>query len=285
MLHTALPADLIDRLPTPKGVALALTKACRREDVNLEEIVELVRTDPALSARLLVLANAAASGGRAVVSADEAVARMGLQRVSQIALAFSLIEQHGAGACINFDYAGFWNRSLLMASSAREFGALHHLGVPADLFTVGLLAQIGRLGLATAFPKEYSNLMVLNISPADLRHRELALMQTDHVDLSVAMMEHWGVPMEYARPFGLHESDSLATFTAQSLPHARAILAHSCWKVSAVLSVQDADAVLQDPECLATLDWLKLDPMQLSAKLDDIEALWRVWLNLISRAS
>ena len=284
MLHTALPPDLIDRLPTPKGVALALTKACRRDDMNLDEIAELVRTDPALSARLLALANAAASGGRTVVSADEAVARMGLLRVSQVALAFSLIDQHGAGACTHFDYAGFWNRSLLMAASAREFGTLHKLGVPADLFTVGLLAQIGRLGLATAFPKEYSNLMVLDISAADLRQREVALMQTDHVDLSVAMMEHWGVPIEYARPFGLHESSSLAAFTAQSVPHARAILAHSCWKVSSLLSVQDADAVLQDAECMATLEWLQLDTVELSAKLDDIEALWRVWLNLISRA-
>ena len=164
MLHTALPADLIDRLPTPKGVALALTKACRRDDMNLEEIAKLVRTDPALTARLLALANAAASGGRAVVSVDEAVARMGLLRVSQVALAFSLIDQHGSGNCTNFDYAGFWNRSLLMAACAREFGSLSKLGVPADLFTVGLLAQIGRLGLATAFPKEYSNLMVLDIT-------------------------------------------------------------------------------------------------------------------------
>ncbi len=283
MLHTALPADLIDRLPTPKGVALALTKACRRDDMNLDEIAALVRTDPALSGRLLALANAAASGGRTVVSADEAVARMGLLRVSQVALAFSLIDQHGSGRCTNFDYAGFWNRSLLMAASAREFGSLHKLGVPADLFTVGLLAQIGRLGLATAYPAEYSNLVALDITPADLRHREVALMQTNHVDLSVAMMEHWGVPMEYARPFGLHEESSLALFSPKSTPHARAILAHSCWKVSSLLSTQDADAVLHDAQCMATLEWLGLDSGQLAYILEEIEALWRIWLNLISR--
>jgi HD-like signal output (HDOD) protein len=284
MLHTALPADLIDRLPTPKGVALALTKACRRDDMNLEEIAKLVRTDPALTARLLALANAAASGGRAVVSVDEAVARMGLLRVSQVALAFSLIDQHGAGNCINFDYAGFWNRSLLMAACAREFGSLSKLGVPADLFTVGLLAQIGRLGLATAFPKEYSNLMVLDITSADLRHREVALMKTDHVDLSVALMEHWGIPIEYARPFGLHEDDNHGLFAPQSVALARAVLAHTCWKVSVVLSVQDSDALLDDADCMAALQWLDLAPEQLSAKIEDIEATWRIWLNLISRA-
>ncbi len=284
MLHTALPSDLIDRLPTPKGVALALTKACRRDDVNLDEIAKLVRTDPALSARLLTLANAAASGGRPVISADEAVARMGLARVSQVALAFSLIDQHGAGACTNFDYAGFWNRSLLMAGCAKEFGVVHKLGLPADLFTVGLLAQIGRLGLATAFPKEYSNLMVLNISAAELRHREVALMQTDHVDLSIAMMEHWGTPIDYARPFGLHEDSNSGQFAAQSVAHARATLAHTCWKASVLLSMQDADAVMQDADCMAALEWLDLDRDALSAKFEEIEVTWRIWLNLISRA-
>ena len=284
MLHTGLPVDLIDRLPTPKGVALALTKACRRDDMNLDEIAALVQTDPALSARLLALANAAASGGSSVASVEAAVSRMGLLRVSQVALAFSLIDQHGEGACTHFDYAGFWNRSLLMAAAAREFGATHKLGVPADLFTVGLLAQIGRLGLATAFPKEYSNLTVLNLDAAELRRREVTLMHTDHVDLSVAMMEHWGVPIDYARPFGLHEERNPTLFKVQSVPHARAVLAHCCWRVSAILSVQDADAVLDDADCMASLEWLDMLPDELLQRLAEIESVWRVWLALISRA-
>lgn len=283
MLHTDLPSDLIERLPTPKGVALALTKACRRDDMNLDEIASLVGTDPALSARLLALANAAASGGHAVVSVDEAVSRMGLIRVSQVALAFSLIDQHGQGACAHFDYAGFWNRSLLMAAAARELGGMHKLGVPADLFTVGLLAQIGSLGLATAFPKEYSNLVQLDLSAPELLRREAAIMQTNHLDLSVAMMEHWGVPVDYARPFGLHENSSPALFKVQSVPHARAVLAHCCWKVSSILSVQDADAVLEDAQCMASLEWLHMLPDELLQRLAEIESVWRVWLALISR--
>ena len=283
MPYTHLPEGLIDRLPSPKGVALALTKACRSEDVSLDEIAALVQTDPALSARLLALANAAAAGGRTVLSAQDAVARMGLVRISQLALAFSLIDQHHEGACANFDYAGFWNRSLLMAAAASEFGAPLGLGASDHLFTVGLLAQIGRLALATAFPKDYSGLVAQEISAQELLQREVAIAQINHVDLSVALMEDWGIPIEYARPFGLHESSNVALFKPQSIPHARAILAHSCWQVAAILSTDGVDALLGDPESLATLQWLALDPEALAQRLAAIESAWRIWLTLIAR--
>jgi HD-like signal output (HDOD) protein len=282
MLHTGLPADAIDRLPTPKGVALALTQACRRDDANLDEIASLVRNDPALSGRLLALANAAALGGRSVVSVDEAVSRMGLLRVSQVALAFSLIDQHGAGACANFNYAGFWNRSLLMAAATRQFGTLHKLGVGGDLFTVGLLAQIGCLALATAYPAEYSNLVALDIAPAELLLREQAITGTDHLQLSVAMLEHWGVPLEYSRPFGLYENaeagSALQNATAQ-----RAQLAHSAWLLAAVLAQDGSEAALDQPDCVAALRWLGLERDALLLQLQEVESVWRVWLTLIAR--
>ena len=282
MLHTGLPADAIERLPSPKGVALALTQACRRDDANLDEIAGLVRTDPALSGRLLALANAAALGGRNVVSVDEAVSRMGLLRVSQVALAFSLIDQHGAGACANFNYAGFWNRSLLMAAATREFGSLRKLGVAGDLFTVGLLAQIGCLALATAYPEEYAKLMALDIAPADLLQRERAITGCDHLQLSVAMLEHWGIPIEYARPFGLYENTGNGSVAADAGAQ-RAQLAHSAWLLAGVLAQDGSEAALDHPECQATLRWLDLEREDLLAHLQEAETVWRVWLALIAR--
>jgi HD-like signal output (HDOD) protein len=283
MLHIGLSADVIDRLPSPKGVALALTQACRRDDANLDEIASLVRTDPALSGRLLALANAAAMGARNVVSVDEAVSRMGLVRLSQLALAFSLIDQHGSGACRNFDYAGFWNRSLLMAAATRTFGALRKLGVAGELFTVGLLAQIGCLGLATAFPKEYGNLMALDLAPADLLEREQAVTGTDHLQLSVAMLEHWGVPIEYARPFGLYENAQPAAGDSSGAQRAR--LAHSAWLLAGVLAQEGSEVAVDHAQCRGSLQWLDVERDELLAYLREIEAVWRVWLALIARAS
>jgi two-component system cell cycle response regulator len=285
MLPTTLPADVAARLPTPKGLALVLIKACRSDDANLDQISALVRTDPALSGRLLGLANVAALGGRNIASVEDAVGRLGLARVSQTALAFSLIDQHGAGACSNFNYAAYWNHSLLMAAAAREFGALHKLGMVGDLFTSGLLAQIGRLAMATAFPAAYSELVVLDLTPAELLQREQATLQTDHLQLSAAMLDNWGIPAEYARPFGLHEEVAQTSLPAGTLPARRAQLAHTAWQLSRVLATDGAEAALDDLGCMAALQWLHMDRDALLVKLLEIESVWRIWLALISRKS
>lgn len=82
--------QITDLLPTPKGVALALLDACRQEDVTISKIAKLVQTDPALSGRLILRANAANQQSRPVTAVSEAVSRIGLAAVKQLALGFSL---------------------------------------------------------------------------------------------------------------------------------------------------------------------------------------------------
>ena len=141
------------QLPSPKGVALAIMEITRRDDATLDELARAVQSDPALASRLLRLANAAArASGRPVASVNEAVLRLGMATVRQLAIGFSLVDQYRDGACAAFDYPGFWSHSLFMAVASQELGRMVRVGSPEDLFACGLLAQIGRLALITAYP-------------------------------------------------------------------------------------------------------------------------------------
>lgn len=278
-----LPPDIAGRLSSPHGVAFALNKACRSDDVNLHEIAGLVRSDPALSGRLLAIANSAAIGGRNVISVDDAVARIGVSGVSQVALAFSLIDQYASGACENFNYAGFWSQSLLMASAAKEFGTARKLGVAAELFTLGLLAQIGRLAMATAFPKEYSDLIVGDFDQVDLVLQETRLLGTNHLALSGQLLTGWGIPADMVRPFCRYELSEPRSEERGPVENYRAQLASSAWHVASVISHESTDAVFEHADCMASLEWLGLDDENLRAHLVEIESTWQLWLSLISR--
>ena len=111
------------QLPSPKGVALAIMEICRRDDARIDEIARVVQTDPALSSRLLQLANTAAANGtgRPFVAVSEAVMRLGMTTVRQLAVGFSLVDQYQSGPCEAFDYAHFWSHALLMAVGAGLF--------------------------------------------------------------------------------------------------------------------------------------------------------------------
>ncbi len=90
-MKTLASLKLNAQLPSPKGVALAILEICRRDDATTADIAKVVQTDPALSGRLIRQANSVANGGRSVASVPEAILRVGLGAVRQLALGFSLV--------------------------------------------------------------------------------------------------------------------------------------------------------------------------------------------------
>ncbi|HJX58602.1 MAG TPA: HDOD domain-containing protein, partial [Thiobacillus sp.] len=158
---------LSSQLPTPRGVALAILEISQRENATLEAIARVVQTDPALSGRLIKLANSASYISRPVISVQDVVARLGMATVRHLALGFSLVDQYRSGACQAFDYQRYWSHSLLMALGMQALGRRVHVADADELFVCGLLAQVGQLALATAYPDEYSAvLMAHHANPA-----------------------------------------------------------------------------------------------------------------------
>lgn len=189
-----LEQELQQKLPSPQGVAMAILDACKKEESSISDIALLVQSDPALSGRLLKHANSAAAGGRPVASVQEAVNRLGVASVRNLALTFSLVDHHGRGNCVEFDYQRYWSQSLLVGLVMKELGPVLHLGVPDELFTLGLLSRVGTLALATAYPVEYAGILRDVGAGVELAKMERERLDIDHLQLSAALMNDWGLP-------------------------------------------------------------------------------------------
>jgi diguanylate cyclase (GGDEF)-like protein len=185
------------RLPSPSGVALEVMRLCRSEETSLAKLARVVQSDPALSARLIRAANAPAlARSRPTLAIRDALMVLGMPVVRQFALGFSLISGNKSGSCEGFDYGHFWSRSLLAALAAQTVGARVRVMATEELFTCGLLADIGRLALASLFPKEYSALLLgaRGRSGADVAALERERFATDHDELTLALLGKWGFP-------------------------------------------------------------------------------------------
>jgi two-component system cell cycle response regulator len=203
-----------DHLPSPKGMALKIIQLTLKEDVTTHEIAHAIKTDPALSGRLIKMANVLMSyQTRPIVSITDAVMSLGLSIVRNMVLSLSLVEGGRDGACRKFDYQNFWSQSLLTAIAAKNFVEGRRMGASEEMFILGLLGQVGSLGLATAYPQEYS-LILEKVGAVDtdaiLIDLECAEFGLDHNKLTKEMLADWGLPPVFQIAALHHENPTLS---------------------------------------------------------------------------
>jgi len=189
-----------ERLPSPSGVALRILELTRDDDASIEELQQVLASDPALAGRVLQYANCAqVCGNREVRTVAEAVVRLGMITVRQLSLSFSVLASARSGPCTTFDYNGFWARSLAVAVSAQAAAPLVGRVVPEEAFTCGLLARIGSLALASVHPRAYAEILEEwdGKDAARLASLENATLMVDHDTVTTALFAHWGLPEDY----------------------------------------------------------------------------------------
>lgn len=195
-------------LPAPSGVRLKIMQMCQQEDISLPDLVSQVQGDPVLAGRLIQIANIPnVNKGRMVASVNvELLLLIGLHAVRQMALAISLTESARRGDCKEFDYDAFWGRSTAMACAGQALGEMLQVAPPAEMFTNGLLAGIGRLGLASARPKRYGEVLQAHSQGQALLEQERETFGFDHLSLAAAMMEDWHFPKLFCTAILHHEN-------------------------------------------------------------------------------
>jgi two-component system, cell cycle response regulator len=286
LINQPLEEALVQRLPGPQGTALAIMNACLRADLSITQVVALVQSDPALSQRLLDWAHATANAGPPVVAIDQAVKQLGLPAVRQLALCFSLLDQYRQGRCPGFDYAHFWSHCLLMGVAMQEFGTLQKLGAPEELFACGLLAQVGRLGLATAYPLEYSRLLDSGARGKQLLPLERASLHLDHLHLSQELMARWGMPHVLVEPVPWHEDPGESQFAPQSRPWYLCQTLHLAKRLADFGLAKKAEQSHQIARLSETASHLGLKADALGAHVDAAISQWQSWaarVNLLSQ--
>ena len=265
-------------LPSPKGLAFAIILLTQQENVEVREIVRLVKSDPAIAGALLKFANAAKFGGIHIASLNQAIIRLGLPRVRQIVLGVSLLNEYRVGYCKAFDYKTFWAQSLAAAIAAQEVSSYINFS-PEESFTCGLLAEIGRLALATVFPDEYGEILqaARQLPTKELLNLETQRFGIDHREVAACLLEDWGLPMIFLQAVEHHEFPDQANFPLGSGAHALTQAIHFATLLGKAC-VADITARWQ---LLPTLyhvgAQLGISVESMASTFDSVTATWQEW--------
>jgi diguanylate cyclase (GGDEF)-like protein len=196
------PKDLLKRLQNcrtlpsvPAVVEQVLDLATDMNTISTADMAHVVARDPAMSAKILKVANSVRYGvSHEVATLEQAIALLGLIETLNLALSFSLVGELKSKKEGNFDHRQYWKRSIMSAVAAVEIGLMLKTAHRGELFLAGLVQDIGMLALSEALP-EYGRLSASSLNDhfrlVEIERREL---QIDHAIVSAWLMQRWGLP-------------------------------------------------------------------------------------------
>jgi len=209
-----------DNLPTLPGVALKILEAFQKHEPDIQQIGDILSTDPPLTAKILKLVNSSSYGlPTKITSVHHAIKLLGIKAVKNLALSFALINTFQSYKCESIDYKRFWKNSLVGATAAKLIAEKLEPGWSDDAFFLGLLQDIGVLILGHCMPRQYA--LVLNEVGQNAHiypQSETRVFGFDHQQIGEYLTKSWELPNTFYLPIGYHHNpDELPSVQASIL--------------------------------------------------------------------
>ncbi len=196
----------VDSLPTLPTVAHKVGELVNDPDSDSRAIAEVMKQDQSLTARVLALVNSAyyaIPGG--VADIRRAISYLGYNTVYQLVLTVSIFKSLPGVSGTNFTVKELWKHSLGCAIAAEAIGKQIRFAAPEELFTAGLLHDIGKVAMATYFADTLSAIVQAAVKEGKSfseSERESGLMS--HGELGRRLAERWRLPGAIAAGIGFH---------------------------------------------------------------------------------
>jgi putative nucleotidyltransferase with HDIG domain len=197
----------LDSLPTLPVVALQIGEVVHSRNASVQQVADLLRSDPATSAKLLRLVNSPYFGIPGGVSdVARAIPFVGFHTLYQLVLSISVLETlkvDGSG----HDPRALWTHSLTVATAARELAEEIKFSDPGACFTAGLLHDMGKIALVKLAPAKLAATFEtmrtdgVSIDVAERRHG-----LTPHDRIGSRLARHWKFPANLATPIEQHHA-------------------------------------------------------------------------------
>jgi putative nucleotidyltransferase with HDIG domain len=223
----------VKNLPPVSHAALKLVSLLEQPAVSNSEVVQALKCDNVLTAKLLRACNSPYFGLEDPVSSvDQAVLILGHQQILHIVLTLAF------GSAMVVPLPGYaveanelWRHSLITATAAETVvNEIMDLNVDTPVaFTVGLLHDIGKLVLGQALTIDLQNDIRGRIEQGGISRAEAekAVLGTDHSEVGAHLLTSWHLPEDVVEAVAHHHCPvseprprlSVVTHLANCLAH------------------------------------------------------------------
>lgn len=228
----ALLVGRSQNLPMLPQVASSIIRLADDPNSSTREMAIIIEQDPAISAKVLRVANSAAYGSRGVACLTTALNLLGMKTMQAmvIAIAYQQVISDKQSAK-SFSKLDFWRHSLAAATGARILGKLIAPDEAEELYLTGLIHDVGMLVLDRFIPDDFDSAITLSCEQEiPLHEAETQTLGFNHAEVGALLVEKWELPprMEGAIRYHHEPLTDNETFRTSSIIAAADTLSYQC---------------------------------------------------------
>ncbi len=196
-------------LPTIAAEIMAMVEDPRTSASALARIIE---SDPALTAKVLKVANSPFYGfPKKVSTIDFAVIVLGYDALREIIVSISLVNSLQERSDASFDAKGFWDHAIVCGVLARRLARDVNYRVSGEAFVGGLLHDMGVPVLHRDFPNEFKRIVdIARETDLTFQEAEETVLGVTHADVGGWLGERWNLPDHLIDAVRHHHAPELA---------------------------------------------------------------------------
>lgn len=184
----------IENLPTLPVIAQEIMNLNTDSLLSIEKLENIVERDPAISAKILSVANSAFFGSRyPTTDLNNAIMRIGFNNVKGIAVGISVLSFLDDSRKIS-DYTRLFSHSIAVSLAARFIAIDLKTGLEEDMLIPGLLHDLGYLVLNRYFPDIYQNILDSFNNGETLLNAEQKILNSSHAEVGYWLAIQWNLP-------------------------------------------------------------------------------------------
>ncbi len=213
-------------IPSLPEVVNRIMEVISRPNTPASEIAKLIALDPGLTSKVLRMVNSAAYGfQRQISSIQHGIMILGFNTVRGLVLSASIFKMfEGQEKNRGLDHQRFWEHSLGTAVAARILS--RHIRVPEadDIFSAGMLHDIGKVVLDVHFGQDYQKVLrearMQHILPhgPDFYRLEEEVLGINHTAIGSFLAAKWRLPVTMTEVIQHHHNPAQAE-NCQPLVH------------------------------------------------------------------
>ena len=200
----------ITSLPSLPEVYQKVVEEVDSEDGSIAKVGEHVSKDPAMTAKVLQLANSAIFGRRVnVTSAAQAASLIGMDALKSLILSLSVFRSFEDAGIECFNLEEMAEHSLQVGSLGRRIAQAEGLSneIASEAFTSGLLHDVGKLILASYANDQFAIAIARASSESiSLADAESQLLGIRHDEIGGYLLALWGLPQSIVEGVAFHHS-------------------------------------------------------------------------------